>query len=159
MAFTPIETQEAFDEAIKARIERATQKATAEAAKKFEGYISPEDLAAKTEGLNKEIETLKGQLGEKDKSIAELTTANKSHELNSARMKSAVAHGIPLDLADRLTGSTTEEIEADAEKLAQFVKSSSAPPMMTTETVQHGPVAPQDLLDKALLSALDGVSS
>lgn len=159
MAFTPIETQEAFDEAIKSRIERATQKAAAEAAKKFEGYISPDDLTAKTADLTKEIESLKGQLGERDKSIADLTSENENYKLKHERTKAAAAHGIPLDLADRLSGSTAEELAADAEKLSQFLKPASAPPLMSVDRVPSGKKPEESVTDAALLSALESISS
>ena len=44
-----IDTQEAFDSAIKSRLERNTKTVTEEVTKKFEGYLSPEDFSKKTE--------------------------------------------------------------------------------------------------------------
>lgn len=159
MSFTPIETQEAFDEAIKSRIERATQKAAVDTAKKFEGYISPDDLTAKTADLTKEIETLKGQLGERDKNIADLTSENESYKLNEERTKAAVTYGIPLDLADRLSGSTAEELAEDAKKLSQFLKPAGAPPLMSTDRVPSGKTPSSSTTDAALISALEAISN
>lgn len=42
--FKPIETQEALDAIIKDRIERAKKSAADETAKKYEGYLSPDDV-------------------------------------------------------------------------------------------------------------------
>ena len=58
MAFEPIETQEAFDAAIKSRIDRNTKSVTDEVTKKYEGYISPEDASKQTAELNKQIKDL-----------------------------------------------------------------------------------------------------
>lgn len=89
--FKPIETQEAFDAAVQSRI--------AEATKQFENWISPEKAAEQNQALQSEINTLK--------------TAN-------MRMKIAQEAGLPSELAERLTGSTEEEIRKDAEKLSKF---------------------------------------
>lgn len=44
--FKPIETQEAFDAAIRSRLERNTRTVTEEVTKKYEGYLSPDEVAA-----------------------------------------------------------------------------------------------------------------
>lgn len=128
--FEPITTQAALDEIVKAAI--------AEATGKFEGYISPEELTKQTEHFTAEIEQLKTQVAERDKSIADLTAQNDSYRLGAERTKAAVAHGIPLDLADRLAGTTPEELAADAEKLAQFVRLGQPAPMMSVDSVPSG---------------------
>lgn len=89
--FKPIETQEAFDAAVQSRIDEAT--------KQFENWISPEKAAEQNQALQSEINTLK--------------SAN-------LRMKIAQETGLPSELAERLTGSTEEEIRKDAEKLSKF---------------------------------------
>lgn len=136
--FKAIETQEALDEIISKRLERNTKTVTAEVTKKYEGYISPEELTKQTEHFTAEIEQLKTQVAERDKSIADLTAQNDSYRLGAERTKAAVAHGIPLDLADRLAGTTAEELAADAEKLAQFVKLGQPAPMMSVDSVPSG---------------------
>lgn len=108
--FSPITTQQALDDILK----NATDK------------------------LKTKIEQLKTQVAERDKSIADLTAQNDSYRLGAERTKAAVAHGIPLDLADRLAGTTAEELAADAEKLAQFVRSGQPAPMMSVDSVPSG---------------------
>ena len=49
--FKAIETQEAFDAAIKARLERNTRTVTEEVTKKYEGYISPDEAKKTTETM------------------------------------------------------------------------------------------------------------
>jgi hypothetical protein len=118
--FKPIETQEAFDAAIKSRIERAKQSAADEAKKAFTGWISPDDAKKSAE----QITALTGQLSERDKQIAELTAKVSASDAASLRMKIAMEAGLPAALAARLTGNTEEEIRKDAELLASLTKGS-----------------------------------
>jgi len=118
--FKPIETQEAFDAAIKSRIERAKQSAADEAKKAFTGWISPDDAKKSAE----QITALTGQLSERDKQIAELTAKVSASDAASLRMKIAMEAGLPAALAARLTGNTEEEISKDAELLASLTKGS-----------------------------------
>lgn len=46
----------------------------------------------------------------------------KEKESELARLRIAAKKGIPVDLIDRLKGTTEEEIEADADKLLEFLK-------------------------------------
>lgn len=120
--FKAIETQEALDEIIKARLERNTKTVTAEVTKQFEGYISPD-----------EAEKLKSQLTEKDTSIAELTAKNSAYEAAAVKARIAREYGIPAELADRISGANEEEYKADAENLAKFVKSGKSAPMFNND--------------------------
>lgn len=126
--FTPIETQEAFDELVKGRISRLTAKHEKEIAERFGDYdqlkAAAEAAAAKEsdyearlkeahdalEKANAEAKGHASAIAERDAKIAELTLA-------SNRVQIAAAAGIPLEFADRLTGKTVEELQADAEKL------------------------------------------
>lgn len=107
--FEPIETQEAFDAAVQERVTQAT--------KQFENWISPEKAAEQNQALQSEINTLK--------------TAN-------LRMKIAQETGVPPELAERLTGSTEEEIRKDAEKLSKFSVSSQPVPAFHPEKPPSG---------------------
>lgn len=125
--FKEIKTQEEFDAAIKERLDRNTKSVTAEVTKKYEGYISPDDLAAKIKESTDKIAELTKQAAEKDKSIADLTTENKNYKLNALKTKIAHEKGLPYELAERLTGDTEEALGKDAEALAKYVSSSTAP--------------------------------
>jgi hypothetical protein len=120
--FKPIETQEAFDAAIKSRIERAKQSAAEEAKKAFSGWISPDDAKKSAD----QITALTGQISERDKQIAELTAKVSASDAVSLRMKIAMEAGLPAALADRLTGDNEDAIRKDAELLASFTKGSGA---------------------------------
>ena len=117
--FKPIETQEDFDAAIKARLDRNTKTVTDEVKKSYEGYISPDEVKK----LNDQITSLTAQLAERDGSIADLTAKNKQYETASVKARIAHEKGLPYELAERLSGETEQDIAADAEKLVQFVGS------------------------------------
>ena len=128
--FKAIETQEDFDAAIKARLDRNTKTVTDEVKKSYEGYISPDEakkLTEQVDTLTAQTEGLRKQLTEKDTSIADLTAKNKAYETASVKARIAHEKGLPFELADRLSGETEEDIAADAEKLAQFVSAGKPP--------------------------------
>ena len=127
--FKVIETQEAFDAAIKSRLERNTRTVTEEVTKKFEGYVSPDEAkktAERIEALSKEIEAGKA-------TIADLTAKNSAYEISSVKMKIAQGLGIPVELAERLNGTTEEELKKDAEAFAALVKPNHQPRPRGTE--------------------------
>lgn len=120
--FKPIETQEALDAIIKSRLERntksVTDSVTAEITKKYEGYISPEDAKKSAD----QIADLTGKLKDSETKVADLTAKISAHEISSVKMKIALETGLPPALAERLNGSTEEELKKDAETLLQFAK-------------------------------------
>ncbi len=79
------------------------------------------------EGTVEELKGYKDQLTEKDNLI-------KEYELKNVKYRIAVEAGIPLALADRLSGKSEEEIKKDAESLAGFINQKSKLPLKTTET-------------------------
>ena len=117
--FKAIETQEDFDAAIKARLDRNTKTVTDEVKKSYEGYIPPDEAKKLTEQVN----ALTAQLTEKETAITDLTAKNKQYETASVKARIAHEKGLPYELAERLSGETEKDIAADAEKLAQFVGS------------------------------------
>ena len=127
--FKAIETQEAFDAAIKARLERNTRSVTEEVTKKFEGYISPDDAKKSTD----RITALEKELADGKATIADLTAKNSAYEISSVKMKIAREAGLPAELAERLNGSTEEELKKDAEALATLVKPAHQPRPRSTE--------------------------
>ncbi len=145
--FKPIETQEAFDNAIKARLDRNTESVK----KQFEGFISPDDFKTKTADLNGKITDLTGKLAEKDTTIADLTAKNKAYETNSVKMRIAHESGIPYELAGKLSGETEEDIKKDAETLAKFIGKKQPAPLGSTE---HDHVDSKNAAYKSLLAGL-----
>lgn len=116
--FKAIETQEALDAIIKNRLERNTRSVTEEVTKKFEGWISPEDAKKSTD----QITELSAKIKENEAQIADLTAKNSAYEAASVKAKIAQEAGLPPELANRLSGSTEEELKKDAQALAEIVK-------------------------------------
>lgn len=145
--FKPIETQEAFDTAIKARLDRNTESVK----KQFEGFISPDDFKTKTADLNSKITDLTGKLAEKDTTIAGLTAKNKAYETSSVKMRIAHESGIPYELAGKLSGETEEDIKKDAETLAKFIGKKQPAPLGSTE---HDHADSKNAAYKSLLAGL-----
>lgn len=128
--FKPIETQEALDAIIKDRIERAKKSAADETAKKYEGYLSPDDVKKHTD----QITALTDKLKESETKIADLTAKNSAYEIASVKTKIAHEVGLPYELAGRLSGTTEEEIRKDADALSKFAMHPQATPSFSAET-------------------------
>ena len=93
MEFTPINTEEEFNAAVKAK------------------YGDVEDLQGK-------ITTHEGTIAARDKTIAELQGKVKGYETTSLKQKIAKEKGIPLDMASRLSGDDEKALRADADTMA-----------------------------------------
>ena len=116
--FKPIETQEQFDAMIGERVRRATETA----AKKYEGYKSPDEVQALIDEYNAKIKALEDaatttqqEMAKKDEAIAE--GARYRTDLEKTRI--ALAAGLKIEYADRLRGETAEEWKKDAQELAK----------------------------------------
>ena len=116
--FKPITTQEEFDAAIKARLSREKEK-----------YVDYDQLKSRVEELEKEngglkstIEATNQSKADADKQLEVLQNQIAGYETASLRTRIALKHGLPYDLADRLQGNDEESFEADAERLAGFIK-------------------------------------
>lgn len=135
--FTVIETQEQFDAAIGERIKR--EKETL--AKKYEGYLSPEDFKTKTSeydtkigDLDKALKEANEKIAGHDKEIAERDKKIKDYE--SSSLKTRVAHeaGLSYDAVKFLRGETEDDIKKSAESLKALVGTGKgAPPLASGE--------------------------
>ena len=110
--FKPITTQEEFNTAISARLERERQK--------FADY---EDLKAQVGTLTTERDTYKQQVDERDAKI-------RKYETDSVKTRIAAEKGLPASMASRLAGETEEEITQDADNLAQIFRTVKGPAPM-----------------------------
>lgn len=146
--FKPIETQEALDAIIKDRLERQKKTVTAEVAKQYEGYLSPDDVKKHTD----QIAALTEKLKESDTKIADLTAKNSAYEIASVKTKIAHEVGLPYELAERLSGTTEEEIRKDADALSKFAMHPQATPSFSPETP---PGASSDAAFRALAHDLN----
>lgn len=127
--FKVIETQEALDAIIKDRLDRQKKAVTDEIKKQYEGWISPEEAKKTTD----QIAALNGKLSDSEKTIADLTAKNSAYEISSVKMRIAHETGLPYELAERLSGTTEEDIRKDAETLAQFTSQAPATPSFSSE--------------------------
>ena len=128
--FKTIETQEAFDAAIKDRLERQRKSVTAEVTKQYEGYVSPADAKKQAD-----------QIAQLTKQVSDLTAKNTAFEQSALKAKIAHEKGLPFELAERLTGTTEDELRKDAEMLSQF-------------TAGHQP-SPQYMPEKPVSASMD----
>lgn len=130
--FKPITTQEEFDAAIKARLSREKEK-----------YAEYDQLKFRVEELEKENGCLKSTIeatnqskADADKQLEDLQKQIAGYETASLRTRVALQHGLPYDLADRLQGTDEESFQADAERLAGFMKPvSKVAPVKSTEPI------------------------
>ena len=132
--FTPIETQEDFDRAIKSRLAQKDR----ELADKYKDYLSPEkaeamkaDFEKKLEEANKTVKEAHEKLSSHDQTVSELTQRAEKAEATLLKNTVAYEHKIPLELAGRLIGTTKEELDKDAETISGLLKPQSTPPLHT----------------------------
>ena len=151
--FKPITTQEEFDEAIKARLDRQEKTIAA----RYSDYEKLKEAAEKQDEEQRRLRTQAQEDAEKIKKLtAELETAKasiKEHETRALKNSIAAEIGLPAGLTDRLTGNTAEEIRKDAEALkAVFDKENRKDlPGFTKET------APGDATAAAYRQVLSGL--
>lgn len=142
--FKIIETQEDFDKAIQSRLKQKDR----ELADKYKDYLSPNDVTAlkadydkQLEDANKLVEEANIKLSTFDETVSNLTQRAETAENKLLKNKVAYENKLPIELSDRLIGSTEEELKADAEKLSGILKPQGhgAPPLYTgTQTSQSG---------------------
>lgn len=126
--FKAITTQEEFDSMVKERLDRQAKKTADEVKKSFEGWLSPDDVKAKTAELEKKLAEKDGKLTESKAAFDKLTAEKKVLELDRAREAAARDAGLPFELAGRLSGSTADELKADAEALSKLVGAKQSEP-------------------------------
>lgn len=134
--FKQINTQEEFDAAIGERIKRERESL----AKKYEGFIGPDEIGKmkkdydqRIADLSKSLEDAGKKVADHDKEVADLTAKIKGYE--SASVKTRIAHevGIPWELANRLTGEDEDAIRKDAESVKGLIGQSYTAPLASTE--------------------------
>ena len=142
--FTPITTQEEFDNRLLERLAQKERSVT----KKFEGYTSPEDLTKIREDYENQISNLNGKLGNAEKEYSkkfegytspeDLEKIKKvyddriaTYERDSVKTKIAIEMGLPMEIVSRLKGSTEEDIREDAKIFAGLIQ--REPPLARVE--------------------------
>lgn len=99
-----------------------------------------ETLKSAKEALETQVTDLETKITAKDteystlnSTLEELQSENAKTKLENLRTTIAFQAGIPIDLANRLTGETEDEIKADAEKISGLVARNDILPLRTTE--------------------------
>lgn len=122
MEFTPINTQEEFDAAIKSRLQRERDTVS----KQYADYDRIKEDLQKLTDEKAAFESSAKETAEKMKDLNDqLAAANtkiKGYEVDRLKTSAALSAGIPMELKDRLTGETEEEITKDAASLAKLFK-------------------------------------
>lgn len=117
--FTPINTQEEFDERLKGRLERERATIRKEMETKLADYEAVKASLAESDGkLTEAAEKISGY----ETQIGELSAKVRKYETASVKTRIGLAAGLPLDIIDRLSGETEDEIQADADKLSALIK-------------------------------------
>lgn len=134
--FEPITSQEQFDQAIKARIERAQAKA----AEKFADY---DELKAKAAKFDEAEAAQMSDLEKAKKEVEELKAAaakrDEADRVRDLRAKVSKATGVPADL---ISGADEESMTAFAKSVAEFARKPSAPALK--ESGKSAPTKPED---------------
>ena len=121
-------------------------KVMAEYGKSIKSYKDQIDQA---ESLKQEKESLETQLNDLQKTLQnketelsgvdEIKQELEEYKLKDLKTSVAIRAGIPLELADRLSGETEEEIMSDAEKIAEYVQQKQTLPLRPTEPEKVNP--------------------
>lgn len=128
--FQPITSQDQLNSIIGDRIRRAQE--TAE--KKFEGYLSKEEVSKTIAEYQKQIAEITASHSQDSETIKTLTAQVKSFETANLKSKVAYELGLPYGMASRIAGETEEDIRKDAQSLKDLIGTSKPQaPQATTE--------------------------
>ena len=152
--FKVIESQEEFDARIKDRIERAKEKAIEDY--KIEIKKTIDDLKSENSSLKNEVAGYKESLEDlkvKNETIKGLNEKISAFERAEVKRNIALEYGLPLKLAEKISGDDEDSMKKDAEGMAKYFsesKKSYEPPLKTYENDVN-----KD--DQALKKLLDGL--
>ena len=140
--FKVINTQEEFDAAIKERLARERETISS----KYSDYETLKEqnkkltddangYQSKIAELSTQLEKGKAEIANHSKVVSDLNAKISAYETNSVKMRIALEKGLPFEMADRLNGSTKEEIEKDAESIVALIGQThkSTAPIKSTE--------------------------
>lgn len=127
MEFTPITTQEQFDQAIGERLKRKE----AEVRKEYADYDTQKQTITEKESkiteLEQKITELTGRISGYEQTIGEKDAKIKGYETDSVKTRIAREMGLSFEAVDLLTGEDEEAIKKSATTLKAFVDSAKGP--------------------------------
>lgn len=134
--FTAITTQDELNAVIGDRLKRNDEKW----AKKYEGYLSPDEVLAKTSDLEKQLQDATNALDASnkkystmEKDIADRDFKIKGYEVSAIKHRIAHENGLSYDAIDFLQGDDEESIKASAEKFKGLVGKTHSTPAFSNE--------------------------
>lgn len=137
--FTPIETQEQFDAAIKDRLGREKAKYSEQLAgfeetktKLSEAEKQIADLTDAMTAANEKISGFESQIKERDDKIADYAT-------RAAKTQIAHEFGLPFDAIEFLKGDNEDEIRKSAESMKSLVGATKVAPLATNDGASLDP--------------------
>lgn len=139
--FEPITTQEQLDKIIGDRLKREKEST----AKKYEGYLSPDDVANLKAGYDKQIADLQSasdaqakKYEKYDKDLAERDAKIKQYE--TASVKARVAHetGLSYDAIQFIQGDDEDSIKASAQSLKTLMGQAKPAPAPLADPDKSG---------------------
>lgn len=138
--FTPITSQADLDRIIGERIARERGK-----------YADYADLKAKAGKFDEIEEKNKTELQKLQERAERAERERDSERLNLAKQQAAMKAGLPAEMAARLSGTTPEELAADATELAKLITPQPRGPRPTgAQSGDQGKPASRDWLGDAL---------
>lgn len=149
--FTVIETQEQFDNAIKARLDREKSKFSEQIAE-LEGFKTKyeesqkqiEDLSNALNSANEKVSGFESQIAERDSKI-------KDYAVRAEKTQIANEMGLSFDAIEFLQGEDTESIRKSAETLKSLVGTSKVAPLASGEPQN---IDPKDAALRGMLANL-----
>ena len=151
--FKVIETQEDFDKAIQERLARKDKEFS-----EFKEKVSASEAEYKKrldEAANT-IKSLNEKIAGHDAVVSELTARATQAEGSLLRVKVAHENGVPMELAERLVGSTAEELTADAKSFASYMAPAQAPPLRTNAPADGKANNSLDAAYATMLASING---
>lgn len=134
--FQAITSQEQLDAVIGDRLKRSEEKW----AKKYEGYISPDDFNAKTSELQKQLtdatnalDGINKKAAGYEKDIADRDSKIKGYEVSAMKHRIAHENGLSFDAVDFLQGNDEESIKASADKFKSLMGKGHSAPEFSSE--------------------------
>lgn len=128
--FTPITSQAQLDEVLKDRLRRAEERNS----KRFEGYLSPDEVAAQHGELTKQVADLTAALDASTKKVAtheqalaERDSKIKAFESRATRHRIANELGLSYDAVDFIGGDDEDSIRTSAEALKSLIGTTQRP--------------------------------
>ena len=148
--FQAITTQEELDTIIRDRLKRDREAQ----AKKYEGWISPEDHQRAVGEVTKALDDFKAAHAGDEQTIADLKA--KTQEYETASLKSRIAHevGLSYEWISRISGTDEKSIRADAESLKELVGSQTTPAPLPPRSTETPPADAKAAALKGMLSGL-----